>query len=998
MQNHEQNSRWLQENERLARMGSWEFDVASGVVYFSQGLNVLCGISDHHQNGVYSDLVKLIHPKDYELFIRKYNEWLKKAGLFSLRIRLITSDFAILNVLFHGESKSNSSGVVERIICTVQDISEQVLIEQALLKDKTVLETLIENTDSLSWSLDERYNIVTLNGNTVRTFKDLFGTLPIKGKSLLDLFPEANKITWKGYFDRALQGRHFKVVEQLLNHEAIIYFEISFYPVYSENVAVGVSCFARDITERKESERVILESEARFRSLFANTPIAYQAMDHEGVILDINENWETLFWFLEDEVVGKRFAEFLSEDSSYLFLQYLSEISEVREVRQAEFQMIDGNKNLRWIELTSNAQFDIEGRFLRSHCIVRDITDSKLSSEALEQSFATLEAQIENSPNPIWSMDRNYSILAANHNFSNWFQKNYGVLLKPNDNMMECLTGEQTLFWKELFEKAFDGNLYKSVLRIDNSYTEISLNPIRVVKQVVGVSCVCRDITEHIVLEKQLSDAKEKAETSNLLKSRFLANMSHEIRTPMNAIMGFAEVLKDKIPDPSLNIYVSTIYNSSKGLLALVNDILDISLMEAGELEIKLQPVSIKPILTEVAQFFSRAASDSGISLQFNIPLDFPTQIEMDELRFKQILNNLIGNGIKFTNRGGFVACNILFEPVSNGYVALSVTVEDSGIGIGQDQLQRIFEMFVQEEMHDNRKYGGTGLGLSITKRIVELLGGSISVESKQNVGSKFKIVFPRVKVLNDREPVENHKLDGAVAVRFENMRAVILDNNPENTLKLSSLLDRFAIPVFATSKVDDAIEVCRREKPHFVFFNGEMVDVNYATFTTGIKEIGFSDYILIAIVTKSGLRHENVLRSFGVHDILHFPYDMESISKMLESSQSKIKEVKPPALPDKPAVVERRSLEALYSNKELCKDLFYEIGDNYFITNIGWSNRRAKELAGDLLKLTLTHSDDEFTEFVDKLVTDVLELNILETKGDIDQLAEFISGIALDK
>lgn len=354
----------------------------------------------------------------------------------------------------------------------------------------------------------------------------------------------------------------------------------------------------------------------------------------------------------------------------------------------------------------------------------------------------------------------------------------------------------------------------------------------------------------------ELDAALHKAEAANRAKSEFLANMSHEIRTPMNAILGFSEVMLNTTNDPKQQGYLKTILNSGKNLLSIINDILDLSKIEAGRMEVSLEPTDLKIIIDEVYQLFAPKIQEKGLSFDVEFDADFPHSIIIDEVRLRQILLNLVGNAVKFTN-AGFVKLEVIVLDKSFDKIDFRVDVIDSGIGITKEYQNAIFESFTQQSGQDTRKYGGTGLGLSITKRLVELMNGIIALDSKENEGSLFSLTFKNVAYNDDFYSEECEYEWSEYSIDFNNEKVLVVDDVAYNRELVVAYLSNYSIQILEAENGEIAVEMAKLYVPDLIFMDIRMPGLDGYDTTRLIKDNTSTSAIPIVALTASTMKSE---------------------------------------------------------------------------------------------------------------------------------------------
>jgi len=493
-----------------------------------------------------------------------------------------------------------------------------------------------------------------------------------------------------------------------------------------------------EIHNRKFMESSLSQSEEKYRKIFENVQDIFYQTDLNGIITSISPSIERYSEYTPEEVIGRKITDFYLDPR--VREKLLIEVNKKGEVVDFEIILVTKSGKLISCSVNTHFLFDDSKNIIGLEGSLRDITERK----SHEEKILKLSWAIEQSPISVVITDTKGKIEYINPRFTETSGYTYDEVIGQSPNLLKSgLT--QSEVYKDLWEtiskgKEWSGELQNKKKNGEVFWELVLVSPIKnsenVITNYLGIK---EDITEKKIIIEELKTAKEKAEEMSNVKSSFLANMSHELRTPMMGILGNAEIISISTEDMEIKDMASAIYTSGQRLINTLNLILDLSRIEANKESLDIESLDVVSIIKDVVDHYSSAAWQRNLSLDFITKLD-KIYSNLDERLFREVLNNLINNAIKFTNNGGITVS------LSTDADKMIIKVIDTGIGIPSESLGIIFEEFRQVSEGYGRNFEGTGLGLTITKKFVEKLGGKISVESKTDIGSEFTVVFPITK------------------------------------------------------------------------------------------------------------------------------------------------------------------------------------------------------------------------------------------------------------
>jgi len=549
------------------------------------------------------------------------------------------------------------------------------------------------------------------------------------------------------------------------------------------------------------------------------------------------------------------------------------------------------------------SEHDAEGRALRLVGTNADVTWEKSAVEELARNERELRAISDNVPATIVRLDREYRYLYANRRYG-------GLVGRSPDGLVglrlsDVLGSETFALIEPHFAKALDGEMVtysREVLVAGRRrWLEVTVIPdVNSEWDVQGCFGIGLDITERREIERRMIEARENAEAAARAKSEFLATMSHEIRTPMNGVLGLADLLLDTALDPEQRSYVETLQRSGSALLDILNDILDMSKIEAGKFALEPIAFDLATLVEDVAALWTPRAQAKGLELMVAIRPDCPRRLIGDPGRIRQVLGNLAGNAVKFTERG-HVLLRVSAPDRATGGQHLLFEVEDSGVGIAPQARLRLFEPFTQADASTTRRFGGTGLGLAICKRLVELMEGEIGVDSDIGVGSRFWFTasLPAAADAAVDERIESAKGDCARddrdAVRYTG-KVLLVEDNDVNRKVASAVLRKLGLAVVEAANGREAIDLCQEASFDLVLMDMHMPEMDglEATRVLRARESAGGGRLPILAMTANVLPEARAAcRDAGMDDFVPKPFVrkqlLEALSRWLPGAQTSV-------------------------------------------------------------------------------------------------------------
>jgi PAS domain S-box-containing protein len=626
---------------------------------------------------------------------------------------------------------------------------------------------------------------------------------------------------------------------------------------------------------RQQTMLTLQESEATNRALIDAIPDLILRIRQTGIYLDVGEAKSAGIVATRENRVGRHVSETLPPEVAQQYLHFMHRAIQLGETQEFEYQLV-----------LDRGQVDYEARVVKMSddeaiLIVRNITARKQAEAALRQSEATNRALIHAMPDLLFRIqwDGVYLDILRRDRIKVLNPKRLKVGSSIHDSLPPDLANRRLHYIKQAFATN-EVQVYEQHIEIEGEPLD---EEVRIVPcQENEVLVIVRDITSRKQTEAALRHSVEAAEAANRAKSVFLANMSHELRTPLNVILGFSQLL---LRNGSLNSqqqeYLDTINRGGEHLLTLINDVLEMSKIEAGRVTLNPDDMDLLGLLQWLYQMFQIKTQAKGLQLILEPAPDLPHYIYTDESKLRQVLVNLVGNAVKFTQAGA-VALRVkqIYSSTSSHLLTLHFEVEDTGIGMATEELHRLFQPFVQTES-GQKSQEGTGLGLAISQKFVNLMGGEITVSSTRGMGTVFR--FTIQTGLGDRTAPNEAPRPTIIGLAADqpSYRILVVDDKAENRQILQALLTSVGFEVQEAVNGVEAIEVWQRWQPHLIWMDIRMPVMDGYEATKQIKEASQRQGrppVIIALTGSVFEEDRKVALAAGCSDFVRKPFQTDLI------------------------------------------------------------------------------------------------------------------------
>ena len=770
------------------------------------------------------------------------------------------------------EDKPNQE-VPHYYIIYITDISKTKEVEQHLLQTEIFLQLVSENTQDVICYIRPDGHCLYCSPS----IQDILGYSPeeIMEEGVMGLIYIQDLEQLK---PEMLSNNDIREIRIRHRNGKYHWFEVTFKLSPNENGILNILTVGRDITQRKNAERIIVEAQRI-------ALIGSWEWDIEHKRMLFSEQLVDVYLCKAKEVIRQSIdiMDLVQEPERQRFKETIAEMLREGSELSFESENILDDGGLQYLHIRGILIKDEDGRSIRMNGTVQDITDQKKAELKLQETVERYTSLKKYNHDAVISLDLDGRIINSNVKAekltgygSNEMVGRYISELIGNDHLQRMLTYSIS---DVMIENKIDHIVHKLGHRVDVLATIV---PIIINDDNVGFFILIKDMTDH----KRILIEKETAESMNKAKSEFLTMMSHEIRTPMNGVMGMAELLLETTElDAQQKEYLEIMRKSSDSLLGIINEILDFSKIESGKIILQEKPLDVKACIADTLDMLSALVEKKGLQIRYYVQPNVPKSCIGDSERLKQVLINLIGNAVKFTFSGEVLVTVERMTRLDHG-VELKFVIKDTGIGIPQDKAERLFEPFSQVDHIMKGKYEGSGLGLSISKRLVELMGGTLGLEASSGSGTTFVFTVHLKEAPNSMEIAGSQLAEGEQSKEQTSLKILIAEDDEVNQLVLKKMLEKQGHTARVVSNGYEVIQELAYERYDIIFMDVQMPEMNGYEVTTIIKETISAELcpIIIAVTANALKGDRQKCLAVGMDNYISKPIKIKVLKEMIEN------------------------------------------------------------------------------------------------------------------
>lgn len=860
----------------------WCVDLTTSEHYYGNNADRIFGYTSKELTEDKDLWWKMIHPEDIEQVVYKYDMLFRYTAKAEFEYRATRKDGIEVNIYTRLKIEKDARSNPVKVIGVFSDVTGLRNAERRLNRAQSIAKIG-------SWEFDLKTGDFTWS----KQHYQLFEMDGVSGSGLYEAYRRKILPEDAAQFDQVIKtcirlGTAYEFEYRILVASGEIRHILSLGECVKndKDEVIGLRGTSQDITERKKIEATLSRQNRQIVELTeaVNQSTMVTRNDAAGKITFANELFCEFSGYELSELVNQSDRLFNSGHHTSTFWKELWDTVSSGMIWKGEIKNRRKNGSFYWVYTVINPIRDAQGEIEEYLSIRFDVTERKNAELELANVKRQIEDIIGNTDGALWSVDPDGRCLFVNHATARLTGYTIDELMNDQQIWTRLLTREEQIYDRYLV-------IFKTqdISEIENSFeltTKSDEKKWVLVKsramrneanELVRVDSIMTDITKQVKYEEQIRQAMEKAEYANIAKTEFLSNMSHEIRTPMNAILGFADMLKGSVVSEEHERYLDGILAGGKGLMSLINDILDLSKIEAGRIEINESAMDIRAMMNELDSVFVQKARSKKLNLVHVTDASVPKYLVVDDVRLRQILFNLIGNAIKFTDTGT-VSTRVGCSPVQNGKVTLTISISDTGIGIPKAQQEIIFEPFRQMDGQSTRKYGGTGLGLAITKRMVQIMNGSLEIESEVGAGTTITVHLYERALAYEQEEVQQEDEDIG-DISFLGQTVLVVEDVQSNRDIIKGFLKPYDVSIIEVENGEQALKQMETVTPSLILMDMMMPVMDGYLTTRKIRSLEKFSKVPIIAVSAFALSHneheiralcDNYIRKpFTIRDLL---------------------------------------------------------------------------------------------------------------------------------